>query len=63
MTNRLDAFKRRNLLSGKENISLIELDEEPPQEMDEDALKTILEVALLCKSTSRQINYNEKNNY
>ncbi|MGI6589867.1 MAG: Glu-tRNA(Gln) amidotransferase subunit GatE [Candidatus Iainarchaeum sp.] len=49
----LDAFKRNETFyySGKkENISLIELDEEPPQEMDEDALKTILEVALLCKS-------------
>ncbi len=50
----LDAHKRNETFyySGKkENISLIELDEEPPQEMDEDALKTILEVSLLCKST------------
>jgi glutamyl-tRNA(Gln) amidotransferase subunit E len=49
----LDAFKRNETFyySGKkENISLIELDEEPPQEMDENALKTILEVSLLCKS-------------
>ncbi len=49
----LDAFKRNETFyySGKkENISLIELDEEPPQPMDENALKTTLEVALLCKS-------------
>jgi glutamyl-tRNA(Gln) amidotransferase subunit E len=50
----IDAYKRNETFyySGKkENISLIELDEEPPQEMDKDALKTILEVALLCKSS------------
>lgn len=49
----LDAFKRNETFyySGKkENISLIELDEEPPQPMDEEALKTVLEVALLAKS-------------
>jgi glutamyl-tRNA(Gln) amidotransferase subunit E len=49
----IDAFKRNEIFyySGKkENISLIELDEEPPQEMDKRALKTILEVALLCNS-------------
>ena len=49
----IDAFKRNETFyySGKkENISLIELDEEPPQEMDKGALKTILEVAILCKS-------------
>jgi len=49
----LDAFTRRETFfySGKrDNISLVELDEEPPQPMDEDALKTALEVALLCKS-------------
>jgi len=49
----LDAFKRNETFfySGKkENISLIELDEEPPQPMDENALKTVLEVALLCNS-------------
>jgi len=49
----LDAFKRNETFyySGKrENISLIELDEEPPQPMDEGALKTVLEVALLCNS-------------
>ncbi len=49
----LDAFKRNETFfySGKkENISLVELDEEPPQPMDEGALKTVLEVALLCNS-------------
>ena len=49
----IDAFKRNETFyySGKkENISLIELDEEPPQAMDESALKTILEVSLLCNS-------------
>ncbi|MFA6064497.1 MAG: Glu-tRNA(Gln) amidotransferase subunit GatE [archaeon] len=49
----LDAFKRNETFfySGKkENISLIELDEEPPQPMDDGALKTVLEVALLCNS-------------
>ena len=49
----LDAFKRNETFyySGKkENISLVEIDEEPPQPMDEDALKTALEIALLCKS-------------
>jgi glutamyl-tRNA(Gln) amidotransferase subunit E len=49
----LDAFKRNETFfySGKkENISLVELDEEPPQEMDEDALKTTLELAKLCHS-------------
>ncbi|MFA5931440.1 MAG: Glu-tRNA(Gln) amidotransferase subunit GatE [archaeon] len=49
----IDAFKRNETFyySGKkENISLIELDEEPPQPMDEEALKTVLEVALLCNS-------------
>ena len=49
----IDAFKRNETFyySGKkENISLIELDEEPPQPMDEGALKTVLEVALLCDS-------------
>jgi glutamyl-tRNA(Gln) amidotransferase subunit E len=49
----LDAYKRNETFyySGKkDNISLIEIDEEPPQPMDEEALKTILEVALLCKS-------------
>ncbi len=49
----LDAFKRNETFfysGNKETISLIELDEEPPQPIDEEALKTILEVALLCKS-------------
>lgn len=50
----LDAFKRNETFyySGKKNnISLVELDEEPPQPMDEEALKTTLEVALMCKSS------------
>jgi len=50
----IDAYKRNETFyySGKkENISLVELDEEPPQPIDEDALRTTLEVALLCEST------------
>ncbi|VVB75581.1 Glutamyl-tRNA(Gln) amidotransferase subunit E [uncultured archaeon] len=50
----IDAYKRNETFyySGKkENISLVELDEEPPQPIDEEALKTTLEVALLCEST------------
>lgn len=49
----LDAFRRGETFyySGKrENISLVEIDEEPPQPMDEEALRTTLEVALLCNS-------------
>ncbi len=49
----LDAFKRNETFfySGKkENISLVEIDEEPPQPMDEEALKTTLELAKLCHS-------------
>ncbi len=50
----IDAFKRNETFyySGKkENISLVELDEEPPQPMDKEALKTVLEVSSLCNST------------
>ncbi len=49
----LDAFKRNEefVYEGKKaNISLVELDEEPPQPLDKEALKTVLEVSLLCKS-------------
>jgi len=49
----LDAYKRNETFcyaGKKENISLVELDEEPPQPMDEEALKTVLEISLLCKS-------------
>ena len=34
----------------KENICLVELDEEPPNELNKDALNTALEVALKCKA-------------
>jgi len=50
----LDAFKRNETFfysGNKDLISLVELDEEPPQPMDEEALKTVLEVSLICKST------------
>lgn len=33
-----------------DTISLVELDEEPPQPIDSEALRAILEVAMLCKS-------------
>lgn len=49
----IDAFKRNETFyySGNiNNVSLIECDEEPPQPMDDDALKTTLEVAMLCNS-------------
>jgi len=49
----LDAFKRNETFcySGKrENISLVELDEEPPQPLDKEALRTALEITLLCNS-------------
>ena len=49
----LDAFKRKETFyyqGNTENISLVETDEEPPQPLDKDAFKTVLEVALLCKS-------------
>lgn len=50
----IDAFKRNETFyySGKkENISLVETDDEPPQPMEEDALKAVIEVALLAEST------------
>jgi glutamyl-tRNA(Gln) amidotransferase subunit E len=46
----LDAFKRDETFIYKantENISLIELDEEPPAPVDKDALRVVSEVALL----------------
>jgi glutamyl-tRNA(Gln) amidotransferase subunit E len=49
----IDAFKRKETFfyeGNKQNISLVELDEEPPQPIDEEALKTVLEIALLCNS-------------
>ncbi len=49
----LDAFARKETFyyKGKtENISLIELDEEPPQPLDKEALNTALEISMLCKS-------------
>ncbi len=49
----LDAFKREETFfyqGNKKNISLVETDEEPPQPLDKDALKTVLEISLLCKS-------------
>lgn len=49
----LDAFKRDETFyyqGNTKNISLVETDEEPPQPLDRDAFKTVLEVSLLCKS-------------
>ncbi len=49
----LEAFKRSETFvytGNKKNISLIELDEEPPQPLDKDALRTVLEISLLCNS-------------
>ncbi len=49
----LDAFKRKETFyysGSKENISLVELDEEPPQPIDKEAMKTVLEIASLCNS-------------
>jgi len=49
----LDAFKRGETFyygGNTNNISLIETDEEPPQPLDQDALKTSLEISLLCNS-------------
>ena len=49
----IEAFKRRETFfyKGKtENISLVEIDEEPPQPLDKEAFKTVLEFAILCKS-------------
>ena len=48
-----EAFKRNETFyyQGNSNlISLVETDEEPPQPLDKDAFKTILEVASLCNS-------------
>jgi glutamyl-tRNA(Gln) amidotransferase subunit E len=49
----LDAFKRNETFyyqGNTKNISLVETDEEPPQPLDKEAFRTVLEVALLCKS-------------
>jgi glutamyl-tRNA(Gln) amidotransferase subunit E len=48
-----DAFKRNETFyyKGKtKNISLVELDEEPPQPLNQEALRTLLEIALMCNS-------------
>ena len=48
-----EAFKRNETFYYQGNsglISLVETDEEPPQPLDKDAFKTILEVASLCNS-------------
>ncbi|HNV01176.1 MAG TPA: Glu-tRNA(Gln) amidotransferase subunit GatE [archaeon] len=50
----MEAYKREETFfysGNNKNISLVELDEEPPQPLDKDALKTILEVSTLCNST------------
>jgi len=50
----IDAYKRNEtfIYQGySDTISLIELDCEPPQPIDEEALKATLEVALLCNAT------------
>ena len=49
----LEATKRGNTFTYQafaDSISLVELDEEPPQAMDADALNTILTIAALCNS-------------
>ncbi len=49
----IDAFRRNETFfySGKtDNISLVELDEEPPQPLDKTAMRTALEVCLMCDS-------------
>lgn len=49
----IDASKRNETFIyqiNTNNISLIELDDEPPKQTDEEALKTIIEIALLTKS-------------
>lgn len=49
----LDAFRRDEKFcyaGNAENISLVELDEEPPQPLNKEALEAALEIALLCKS-------------
>lgn len=49
----IDAFKRDETFiyqGNYEEISLVEIDEEPPQPLDQNSLQTVLEVALLCNS-------------
>ncbi len=49
----IDAFKRNETFiyhGNYEEISLVEIDEEPPQPLDQNSLQTVLEVALLCDS-------------
>ena len=49
----LDAFKRGETFyyqGNSKNISLVETDEEPPQPLDKEAFKTVLEISLICKS-------------
>lgn len=51
----MEAFKRGETFfysGNSNNISLVELDEEPPQPLDKEALKTILEISALCNSTT-----------
>lgn len=50
----LEAVKKKQTFvyqGHHENTSLVETDEEPPHEMDKDALDVALEVSLLCHST------------
>ncbi len=50
----MEAFKRNETFyysGNSKNISLVELDEEPPQPLDKEALKTVLEVSQLCNSS------------
>ncbi len=49
----VDAFRRDETFfyeGNFENISLVEIDEEPPQPIDNDALETIIEISLLFDS-------------
>jgi glutamyl-tRNA(Gln) amidotransferase subunit E len=49
----LEASKRNETFyyqGNTNNISLVEIDEEPPQPLDQEAFKTILEISSLCKS-------------
>lgn len=49
----LEAFEKglKYIYEGyKDTISLVEIDEEPPQKVDEEALRTVLEVSLLSNS-------------
>ncbi|MFH1664238.1 MAG: Glu-tRNA(Gln) amidotransferase subunit GatE [archaeon] len=51
----IEIFKRKFVYSYKyfnESNCLIEADEEPPKEMDENALKTVLEIALMAESNA-----------